>query len=209
MCSIRGTLLLLLGLLQLVGCATTGTSPGEAESATAEVVVVADIAITTEQDAARHEALQMVLEVMRAGEWQTALELSEELITNYPTMAEAYANLGNIHWRLGAGEKAEEAWIRALELRPGWASVCNQMGLFYRERGSFIQALSMYQQALAADEGYARAHRNLAILYEIYLGEGTKALQHYRRYQELSGGGGQGVDLWIADLERRVARGDE
>jgi hypothetical protein len=47
----------------------------------------------------------------------------------------------------------------------------------------------------------------MAILYELYLGDGVKALEHYRRYRELVGGDEQEVLLWIADLERRVKGG--
>ena len=62
----------------------------------------------------------------------------------------------------------------------------------------------MYQQALSSDDSYANAHRNIAILYEIYRGEYDKALQHYHRYLALIGGEDREVSMWIADLERRV-----
>ena len=67
----------------------------------------------------------------------------------------------------------------------------------------------MYRKALAADEGHVNSHRNIAILYEIYLGDKPKALQHYRRYLELVGGEQREVTLWIADLERRVKRSSQ
>ena len=160
-------------------------------------------------DEVQQQALDMVLEVMRAAEWATARELLQELIVASPTLAVAHANMGTIEWQLGHADKAEQAWLRALELRPGWAALCNRLGLFYREQGRFEQALAMYQQALASDEGYAPGHRNLAILYELYLGEREMALAHYRRYLELVGGEEREVRLWIADLEQRVKRGGE
>lgn len=205
--------LLLLALLS-AGCATTTGPAGKSAAAPAESVPPATsegVAATPggTMDATQRAALQTVLDVMHAAEWQTARELAQELILNYPTLAEAYANMGNIQQQLGEGEQAEQAWHKALQLHPGWAALYNQQGLYYREQGRFEEALAAYQQALAADQGYARAHRNIAILYEIYLGEEEKALTHYLRYQELTAGAEQEVTLWIADLERRVGRSGE
>lgn len=200
MCRSSRVAVLLLLALSGAGCVTTG-EPREA--AREEAAAPAQPTI----DPAQREALKMVVEVMRAGEWATARGLAEELTINYPQMAEAHANQGNILYHLQQGERAEQAWRKALELRPDWAALCNRMGLFFREQGRFEEALAMYRQALAADEGYAPAHRNIAILYEIYLGQGEEALTHYQRYQELHAAGGEEVALWIADLERRVKGG--
>ncbi len=158
---------------------------------------------------AQQEALALLLEVMRAGEWQSARELAQELILAHPKLAAAYANMGNIHQQLGELEKAEQAWLKALELNPNWAAVYNQLGIFYRDQARFDQALAMYQKAIAADAAHANSHRNIAILYEIYLGDKVKALQHYQRYRELLDGEQREITLWIADLERRVKRSSE
>jgi Tfp pilus assembly protein PilF len=196
-------------LLLLAGCVTTGQpqppAVALADSGQSQQLEVAAPAL----DEAQRQALDTALEVMRAAEWATARELLQEVIVASPGLAVAHANMGNIEWRLGHAERAEQAWLRALELRPGWAALYNRLGLFYREQARFEQALAMYQQALASDETYARSHRNLAILYELYLGEREKALTHYRRYLELTGGEGGEVRLWIADLEQRVKRGGE
>lgn len=195
-------------LLLLSACATTGTRPGTTHGTEASVSPV-PVAATDEvppMDAAQQQAFDTVLEVMRAGEWPVAREMMQELIISYPTLAVAYANMGNIQQQLGYSEQAEKSWLKALALRPGWAALCNRLGIYYREQGRFDQALTMYQQALASDEGYAMAHRNIGILYELYLGDGVKALEHYRRYRELAGGDEKEVLLWIADLEHRVKR---
>ena len=194
----------------IAGCATTEKNSRDAESTSAEAPTT--VSAQTEKtpmpsmNAAQQEALAMVLEVMRAGEWQTAHELAQELILAHPKLAAAYANVGNIHQQLGDLEKAEQAWLKALELNPGWAAVYNQLGIFYRDQARFEPALAMYQKAIATDEAYANSHRNIAILYEIYLGDKVQALQHYRRYRELVAGEPREVTLWIADLERRVKR---
>lgn len=196
-------------LLLLVACATTATRPAATPvaEATAAPGALAVTAGASPMDEEQQRALDTVLEVMRAAEWPAAREMMQELIISYPTLAVAYANMGIIQQQLGYGEQAEKSWLKALELRPGWAALCNQLGIYYREQGRFSQALAMYQQALASDEGYAMSHRNIGILYELYLGDGARALEHYRRYRELVGGEEREVLLWIADLEHRVKRG--
>ncbi|MEN8169002.1 MAG: tetratricopeptide repeat protein [Pseudomonadota bacterium] len=205
--------LLIIGML-MAGCATTGDKSAGSTTETKAGVVNADTASSTTEeqpivvamDEMQRQALDTVLDVMRAGEWLTARELMQELIISYPRLAAAYANMGNIHLQLDDTEKAEQAWLKALELRPAWAAVYNQLGIFYRDQVRFEQALAMYQKAIESDESYANSHRNIAILYEIYLGEGEKALEYYRRYRELVGGDEREVLLWVADLERRVKR---
>ncbi|MFT7175684.1 MAG: hypothetical protein ACJAUG_001685 [Halioglobus sp.] len=47
-------------------------------------------------------------------------------------------------------------------------------------------------------------HRNLGILYDVYLGEKIKALRHFNRYQTLTGGADRKVKGWIVDLQRQL-----
>jgi tetratricopeptide (TPR) repeat protein len=81
----------------------------------------------------------------------------------------------------------------------------NQLGIIQRQRGNFNQALTAYQRAIALDDNYALAHRNLGILYDIYLQQPDSALTHYEKYLLLSGDSSKEVSNWIIDLKRRIA----
>ncbi len=199
----RTRMLLLVALLQL-GCATSADQLATREAATPVKRPPAGQELPMAMSEAQREALEMALEALRAEEWVVARDLLQELIIKEPKLAAAYANMGNVQQQLGEQQKAEQAWRKALELRPDWAAVYNQLGIFYRQQGRFSEALTMYQQAIAADEGHAKSQRNIAILYEFYLGDEKLALQHYRRYYELLGSGEHEVRLWIADLEQRL-----
>ena len=58
-------------------------------------------------------------------------------------------------------------------------------------------------KAVTVNPDYALAHYNLGVLNELYLQRLDVALEHFERYQELTGDDEQ-VEKWIADLRRRV-----
>ena len=53
---------------------------------------------------------------------------------------------------------------------------------------------------------HAETHRNIGVLYDLYRGEHEKALQHYYRYQELTGNTDRTVAGWIVLLERQFGQ---
>ena len=53
------------------------------------------------------------------------------------------------------------------------------------------------------DPGYAASTLNLGILYDLYLGDGQRALELYGRYLLLSPSGDATVTKWVADLKNR------
>jgi tetratricopeptide (TPR) repeat protein len=81
----------------------------------------------------------------------------------------------------------------------GW----NELGVARREHGQFKEALAAYEQALQIDPQFAPAHRNLAVLLDLYIGDAQRALPEYERYKELSGED-KPVSGWIAELKQRL-----
>lgn len=79
----------------------------------------------------------------------------------------------------------------------------NEKALALRQQGEFTAARDIYLKALDVEEEHANTHRNIGILYDLYLGEQDKALEHYQRYQDLSPTKDRAVAGWMADLERQ------
>ena len=73
-----------------------------------------------------------------------------------------------------------------------------------RQFGDFRGAEEHYRACLAHVPSYKEAYLNLGILYELYLGKLTQALEAYRRYQRLAGEPDRKVQGWVIDLERRL-----
>lgn len=80
----------------------------------------------------------------------------------------------------------------------------NQYAIYLREQGRFSEAERTYLHAISVRDTDSTTHKNIGILYDIYLGDQTKALQHFNRYQVLTDGQDRKVKGWIADLERQL-----
>ncbi|MDH5786237.1 MAG: tetratricopeptide repeat protein [Chromatiales bacterium] len=188
------------------GGVKSSLNDGAADTNASQAVAGYDAASSLSET--QRAALDGLLVVMKNREWRAAEELVQSLLVDYPEMAELYANLGTIYFNLNEHDSAEQAWLKALQIRNSWPSVSNRLGVYYRQQGRLDDAFMLYQQALEQDAQYSMAHRNVAILYEIYRGDYDKAYQHYQRYAELvtDDKDKETVKMWIADLERRMTR---
>lgn len=79
----------------------------------------------------------------------------------------------------------------------------NELGIAYRLSGEFTLAREAYERAIALNANNAAALLNLGILHDLYLGNGTLALEFYERYLLAIPGDDATVTKWIADLRRR------
>ncbi len=136
-------------------------------------------------------------------------ELAE---TDLLWLTENHANLSGPHLTLALlykttdqPEQSESAFKQAITANADNVEAYDQYGIFLREQGQFKQAETIYLQALQKWQDSPNTHRNLGILYDLYLGDFTKALHHYRRYQELLGEPDRQVAGWIIDTERRIS----
>lgn len=144
-------------------------------------------------------------------QWQEAERELIWLITNYPQYSGPYLDLALVYKQTGQNEKAIDYFSQAIVVNPANLVAYNQYAIFLREQGDFEQAQAIYLDALVVWEDYPDTHKNLGVLYDLYLGNKEAALQHYVTYQELTGGSDREVAGWIVDLQRQlttVARGN-
>ena len=157
-------------------------------------------AILTEGDYPR------AISALKAGKDEEALSLFNAVASSHPDLAAPFINVGLIEIKRDNLHTAETALLHAATLAPAQPEIYNGLGIIYRRLGRFTDAEAAYLKALRCAPDYANAHLNIGILYEIYLNNLSAALNHYERYQALSGGGKKPVKKWIIDVKQRLVR---
>ncbi|MEW6683144.1 MAG: tetratricopeptide repeat protein [Nitrospirota bacterium] len=143
------------------------------------------------------------------GKFKEARTVFENLRTNYPHVSVFHNNLGVVYKRLGLLPEAVAAYQQAIEIQPQYPEAYYNLGLALREQGEFRQAEDAYRRALDVAPDFRDATYNLAVLYDLYLNEPEKAIQHYETYLASGGEGREEVTIWIAALHKRVERARE
>ncbi|ABC29418.1 FOG: TPR repeat [Hahella chejuensis KCTC 2396] len=191
-CNKHGVITLALtAALLLVGCA----------GAPARKDASADKSPAGEQTQMKYD---QALTALNNNQVALAENLFKQVIADKPGLSAPYFNLGVIAEKQGDLPSAKTWYGQALDVNPKDARALNQLAVLAREEGDFENALAFYERALQAEPNEPVYHRNIAILYDMYLGDYVRALEHYQRCQELRSAPDEQVAMWIADLERRI-----
>jgi tetratricopeptide (TPR) repeat protein len=208
--------LLCLVLVLSAGCSSTGKKqkagkPADAVAATvvegAPITLIPNpyLAQEVKVPAAAESAFRNALVAMQSEEWATAEKQLVALSAANPQLSGPQVNLGLVYWRQNKLKEAEAAFNQALILNPLNNDAYVQFGLFLREAGRFSEAEKTYLKALEVWPHNLAAHRNLGILYDLYMGKFEAAMRHYEMVLRLSPAPNKEVEGWIIDLKRRLA----
>lgn len=137
-------------------------------------------------------------------QWAQAESLLLKVTAENPNLSGAWLNLGFIYRAQDDAAKAEEYFSKAIAANQNNLDAYNALGLLKREAGDFAAAEVNYNKALAVWPWHPASHKNIAILYDLYMGKESEALAHYEAYQELVGESDNNIASWIADLQRRL-----
>ena len=178
----------------------SGRAPAPA-AATAAVSTAgpADVPVSAESQRVFDDAAR----ALRAGQSADAERGFRSLAQVHPELGGPHANLGLIYRQAGKLPEAAAELETAVRLSPRQPVYWNQLGVTYRQLGQFAKAREAYEKAIALDPDYAASTLNLGILYDLYLGDGQRALELYGRYLLLSPSGDATVTKWVADLKNR------
>ena len=184
--------------------APSATASGRAPAPAAATAAVstagpADVPVSAESQRVFDDAAR----ALRAGQSADAERGFRSLAQVHPELGGPHANLGLIYRQAGKLPEAAAELETAVRLSPRQPVYWNQLGVTYRQLGQFAKAREAYEKAIALDPDYAASTLNLGILYDLYLGDGQRALELYGRYLLLSPSGDATVTKWVADLKNR------
>ncbi len=201
----------LAAVLLLAACASQPTPqpsiPPEpnapAPGATSTVANAAPVAPVAALAPALQAQMDEAAELLLAGQKDKALARYTAVQQAAPTHVSAWLNAALIKREQKQLPEALALIEQSLQHSPNEARALTLKGVVLREQGKLADAKNAYLAAVQANDSYAPAHRNLAVLADLYLDEPALALRHMERYAALVGDDKQ-VTAWVTELRRRA-----
>lgn len=195
-------------VLALAGCASRGpqsTAVGADEAMHAGAPIAAPAPAVRGDNA---ELFERAVALLTEGRLVEAEALLLEVTEDQPELAGPWVNLAQVYQAQGRADEAVAALEQAVLANPGNCAARTDLGVLLRRRGEFDGAEAHYLACLEQHPDYPAAQLNLGILYDLYLGRWDRALEAYRRYQNLIDEPDKRVHAWVVDLERRIGAED-
>jgi tetratricopeptide (TPR) repeat protein len=172
------------------------SDPSKSPSAIAQGVGV------TDEIRANYESAVGMLKEER---YEPGIALLLKMTEKMPALTAVHIDLGMAYARIGDLDRAEASLNKALQSDPKQPVAYNELGMVQRRKTQFAKARTSYEAALTQSADFPYAHRNLAILCDLYLGDYTCAMEHYEAYSRIVPDDTE-VVKWIADLRNRAKK---
>lgn len=99
-------------------------------------------------------------------------------------LANMYADIGKMYYKIGLPEEAIKEFEKALHLRPDLVDVKVQLGIAYRDIRRFDEAVRELEEAKRLNRFYLPAALNLGMAYHL-MGDNEKAIEEWKEVLSL------------------------
>src|SRR5262249_31553281 len=123
--------------------------------------------------------------MLKEAQYEPGIALLLKVTELAPALTAAEIDLGIAYEHASDLESAEASLNKALQLNPHQPATYNELGVVQGRKKEFAKARTSYEAALAQSADFQYAHRNLAILCDLYLGDYKCALEHYEAYSRI------------------------
>lgn len=102
-----------------------------------------------------------------------------------PSSPQNHNNLGDYYIRHKQYDKAVEEFIKAIELKPGYADAYHNLANTYTETGDVENAIKNYEEAIKYNPKLWQSYQNLGVMY-YHLGDKEKAQSYIEKSLEIN-----------------------
>lgn len=210
--SLRGVWLLLASVLTVAGCAVdppkgADSQPADNKSSASVTEDKSGFTIreTANLDSEVRADFDRAMTYFKEENYEKGIELLKKVAQRAPNTTAPYINLAIAYKKMDNAALAEENIKKALAVNPEHPFANNEYAMLQRKTGRFLEARETYEKTLKRYPAFLPARKNLAILCDLYLRDLECALKNYQIYSTAVPND-KTVRIWIADLEKRIAR---
>jgi tetratricopeptide (TPR) repeat protein len=160
---------------------------------------------TTESSVQELQLYKNAIIALNKKELDKAEKLFLTMSERQPNIAGSWANLALISIKKSDLPQAEEYVKMALDKNPNMPQALNLSGYLAQKKGEINKAKSYYLTAISHKSDYALAHYNVALLFDIYLQDIAKAIEHYQLYLTHSEQKDENTKNWVKGLKATMA----
>ena len=164
--------------------------------------LVSTVKVSVEVEALFDQGVKLI----EAKKWPQAQAHFEKLTQIAPSFSGPWVNLGLSHWRQNSIESASQAFEQAILINKNNGDAYNLYAVMMGEQGDFEKAEALYLQALSVWPHNFVSHRNLGILYDMYMGRFNDAYYHFDMCAKILGEPDKTLRGWMIDIKRRQAK---